>query len=92
MMGALDGAGRNGRLLAVWRDLPGPIRWGAAIAIVGLAVDLVTHVAAGGRMPTGFAAAAGHGLTLGGMLLALAGLLWLGFRSTRLARSHGRRS
>lgn len=93
-MGARDVApeGLGARFHALWRDLPTVMRWGAVIMVVGLAVDVVTHVAAGGEMPTGPAAAAGHALTLGGMVLALIGLLWLGFRSTRIARSHGRRS
>ncbi len=74
--------------MALLSGLPVATRWGAVLTLIGLAVDIATHVGAGGGMPSGPAAVWGHAVTLGGMALALGGVLWLGFRP----RTNGRRS
>jgi hypothetical protein len=60
------------------------------VTIAGLTIDVATHVSAGGEMPSGAAATAGHLLTLLGMMVAVSGLVSLGVRTARSTR--GRRS
>ena len=68
-------------MLAPFRALPAASRMGAALTLIGLAIDLVVH-AAGGDATRGNAAAAGHLLTLVGMVVAVAGVMWLGLRGS----------
>jgi hypothetical protein len=58
--------------------LPMLVNLGLTLLIVGLAVDIGSHVLAGGA---GVSAALGHMLTLAGMVLALIGVLQVAFRS-----------
>jgi hypothetical protein len=78
-------------MLALFRGLPAASRWGVALTVAGLAVDLVVH-AAGGAALEGTPAAVGHLVTLMGMVVALAGVMWLGLRGSPGATARGRRS
>ena len=77
-------------MLALFRGLPAASRVGAAITLFGLAIDVAVH-AAGGNVSTGTAAAIGHLVTLGGMVLAIAGVMWLGLRGSPGAPARERR-
>jgi hypothetical protein len=68
-------------VLALLRVLPAASRWGVALTVAGLGIDLVVHVG-GGEATTGTAAAIGHLLTLLGMVVAVAGVMWLGLRGS----------
>ena len=78
-------------MLALFRGLPAASRWGVALTLAGLAVDLVVH-AAGGNALEGTPAAVGHLITLMGMVVALSGVMWLGLRGSPGAPARGRRS
>ena len=77
-------------MLALFRGLPAASRVGAALTLVGLGIDLVVH-AAGGDAAAGTAAAMGHLVTLVGMVLAIAGVMWLGLRGSPGASARERR-
>jgi hypothetical protein len=77
-------------MLALFRGLPAVSRWGVSFTLIGLAIDLVVH-AAGGAATTGFAAAAGHLLTLIGMVVAIAGVVWMGLRASSRTPADERR-
>lgn len=78
-------------MLALFRGLPAASRLGVTLTLVGLGIDLVVHVA-GGATATGRGAMVGHVLTLGGMVLALAGVVWMGLRASSRLPADERRS
>ncbi|MGH2691855.1 MAG: hypothetical protein ACRDHM_05060 [Actinomycetota bacterium] len=77
-------------MLALIRGLPAASRFGAAFTLVGLAIDLIVH-AAGGDATRGAGAAMGHLFTLGGMVVAIVGVMWLGLRGSLGAPARERR-
>ncbi len=77
-------------MLALIRGLPAASRWGVALTVVGLVIDLVVHVA-GGEATRGAAAAGGHLFTLVGMVVAVVGVMWLGLRDSLGAPAPERR-
>lgn len=77
-------------MLALFRVLPAVSRWGVALTLVGLVIDLVVHTA-GGAATTGPAAVAGHLLTLIGMVVSIAGVVWMGLRASSRRPAEERR-
>ncbi|MGH2710600.1 MAG: hypothetical protein ACRDH9_05285 [Actinomycetota bacterium] len=75
----------------LFRGLPAASRLGVALTLVGLAIDLVVH-AVGGALTRGPAAAAGHLSTLIGMVVAIAGVMWMGLRATSRSAAEERRA
>ena len=71
-------------MLALLRGLPAGARWGVALTLAGLAIDIAVH-ASGEAAATGPAALAGHLVTLAGMVMATAAVVWLGLRGSREA-------
>ena len=76
-------------LLALVRALPVVSRWGVALTLVGLALDLAVHVA-GGSAATGTFALVGHLVTLTGMVVSITGVMWMGIRGSTRAASERR--
>jgi hypothetical protein len=71
------------------RSLPVILRWGAAITVLGLGIDIVVHAIPGAA--NGPAAALGHLVTLAGMAVCLIAVMGMGVRGSNRATS-GRRS
>ena len=76
-------------MLALVRGLPAVARWGVALTLTGLAIDIAVH-SAGEAAASGTAAAVGHLVTLVGMVVAIAGVVPLGLRGSRGAEGRRR--
>ena len=77
-------------MLALLRGMPAVARWGIALTLAGLAIDIAVHTTADSAFPTGGAAAAGHLVTLAGMLVAMGSVIHLGLRGWRGAEGRRR--
>jgi hypothetical protein len=78
-----------GPILRLLHSLPAVLRWGAAITLLGLGIDIVVHTIPGAA--SGPAAAIGHLVTLLGMAVCLVAVTGMGVRGSIRATS-GRRS